>query len=187
MGSFLTNLFYCGSKRCLFTLLSAYIYILNYKESIVKQIRRSRNALMNSFKKENVCFYEDDGKYTIFVGVPGQNPIVTYGMCSWIYVPHKKTFAEISSGEKVIKSIPQIGATISYSVTNELVADMSEWLSDINYLSLNSVPPQLLLAGWSYDTGVPIYEFKLYILRLTDLFGNEEEFVLDPCEVRQET
>jgi len=185
MGSFLTNLFYCGSKRCLYTLLSVYGHILNYRDSFVKQIRQSRNALINSFKKETVYFYEDKGKYTVFVGVPGQQPIVSYGRCSWVYIPHKKTFVEISSEEKTIKSIPYIGATISYIVTNELVADMSEWLSDINYSSSKSVPPQLLLAGWSYDTGIPIYEFKLYILRLTDIFGNEEEFMLDT--LRQET
>ena len=179
MGSYLTNLFYCGSKRCLYTLLSVYIQLSNYKDNLLKQFRRSKNALSNSFKNELVYFYEDDGKYTVFVGLAGQRPLVSYGECSWVYIPHKKTFADILSDEGVIKSVPYIGATISYTVTNELVADMSEWLSDINYSSTKPVPPQLLLAGWSYDTGTPIYEFKLYTLRVTDVFGTEEEFILD--------
>jgi len=179
MGSFLAGAFYYCSRRCVHPLLSAYTYLLNYKETVVKQIYRTKNALVNSFKKETLYFYEDNGKYTVFVGVPGENPIVSYGSCSWVYVPHKKTFVEISSEEKTIKSIPYIGATISYKVTNELVQDMSEWLPDINQSSTSQLPPQLLLAAWSYDTGIPIYEFKLYILRVTDIFGNEEEFNLD--------
>jgi hypothetical protein len=126
-----------------------------------------------------IYFYEDDDKHTVFVGVEGETPLVSYGPCSWVYLPHKKTFAEISSDEGSIKSVPYIGATISYTATNELVADMSEWLSDINYSSSRLIPPQLLLAGWSYDTGNPIYEFKLYTLRVTDVFGTEEEFILD--------
>ena len=168
--------------------MAAYVYSMELWANCVYQFNRSLTALIDSFHKEVIYFYEDGIQYYPVPTVLREKPEFLTGNSTWTYDVKEKQFIEAHLDTSRKHRIPYLGASLTYRIpevdTNTqqpyTVGDLSEWIADQTIRSsTNELPLQVLVAAWAYCNRVPLMVgFKGYTLTVMNEEGDEISYSL---------
>lgn len=168
-------------------LLRAFLTVYGWTTRLSRQLRLSWTALMESFEPRAVKFYNvttsscvgsSCATYQPHSGILRSSPLYPLGICEWYYMLDDRLFLSSRAMETTATySLDVIGCSLHYTTNNEMVFDMSEWISDVEVTSQepNTIPPpQVLVGGFLLETGQTLWGPPSdYILRLTTLEGEQ--------------
>jgi len=163
--------------------LSTYAFLLDTGIRIKKQSYITMKAVLQSFQSEMILFYSYGNAYVPVLS----NSSKSHGSFSWLYSAETSTFYNSSFDTKhpSLHNLPMLGAGLCYileqSDSATSIGDLSEWIADQKVHSNSAdVPLQVLVSAWSYYTAKTMYyNYKNYILIITDMEGNETAYNLE--------
>jgi hypothetical protein len=165
--------------------MAAYVYAMELWANCIYQFNRSLIALIDSFHKEVIYFYEDGTQYYPVPTVLREKPAFLTGNSTWTYDVKEKQFIQSPQVDARKYRIPYLGASLTYTVyepdaITSTVGDLSEWIADQTILSsTNELPLQVLVAAWAYCNRVPLFVgFKGYTLTVMNEEGDEISYSL---------
>ena len=135
-------------------LIAMYYYnkFTKIAEPVYGQVLRTYNALCTSFETKGVLYFYEG----LYLPMNTLNNSTHSEKIRWYYILDKNLFVESLDFDNDLdtKKISWLSAEIFSN--NEQVADISDFISDIRYVSSDGLPPtvDILLGLWSYQNGL---------------------------------
>jgi hypothetical protein len=177
--------------------MAAYVYSMELWAKCVVQINRTFTAIVDSFHKEIIYFYEDRNNYYPFATVLRKKTHLFSGHYEWIYDVQAKQFIHNSVVDLRSHRIPYLGASLTYRIPELTdpswrtcdVGDLSEWIADQTILApTNELPFQVLVIAWAYCNNVSlIFDFKGYTLTVMNEDGDEIAYSLAGLDYEEDS
>jgi hypothetical protein len=177
--------------------MAAYVYAMELWAKCVVQINRTCTAIVDSFHKEIIYFYEDGNTYYPFATVLREKTHLFSGQYEWAYDVQAKQFIHNSVVGLRSHRIPYLGASLTYRIP-ELrdpswrtcdFGDLSEWMADQTILApTNELPFQVFVIAWAYCNNISlIFDFKGYTLTVMNEEGDEITYSLTGLEYEEDS
>lgn len=135
-------------------LMTMYYYnkLTKITQPIYTQVIKTYEALCDSFRKDEVLYFYEG----LYIPLNKLNNSTYSEKIKWYYILDKNLFIESleTINDPNYKKISWLAADI-YS-DNEKVADISDFINNISYISSDGLPPtvDILLGLWSYQNGL---------------------------------
>lgn len=165
--------FYSYIPKSIFPVLISWVsWSLEIKKQLYKQVNKTKLALLDSFKDENIYFLKNIAinKNVSLLGLRNEH--------EWMYDTSKNLFVKNGSETNTHKC-PWLSAEL---VCNELVVgDITEWLEGLRFQSKKDEYPSFscLVQSWAVINGHIITSLKDYKVKVLNELMEEEIFRLD--------
>jgi len=152
-----------------------YTFSLNILSMFFTQTKRTALSIVDSFSSETLYFFPESSIPLITSSNKRSiiNPKLE-GDC-WSFCNNK--FRNLQGINTTIKKLPYISASL-YKDTLE-VADLSEWIMNIEVLSSGQVPIRFIVLAWAYSTGATLESFLTCKYYLHVITTDGDEHILD--------
>lgn len=154
------------SPAFLTTVLNTYIYVKDGTTRVWNQTCYTTSAIKYSFQSQFIRFYKVGESFVPIHVFMGDVPHMMPGELQWIYDCTEKTFTEVNSATREVRTLPYIAATLTNEDGSETYADLSEWLGDVHTHSTDAfIPPQVLVGAFAFDTQTMLMRdlYRLYL------------------------
>lgn len=164
--------------------LSLQVSFLFCQEAMIRQSKRTINAILNSFATEHIVQIVNQEIHPIVY--TSYKPHNSHDDMIWDQNGDTQIFTHQNSDHFSRKrSIPFIGAALHHTTKGD-IAELSEWLMDQNQIGTDLPPLRILVNTFlQYETGHFLHNFKDYFLTVTDDEGNDQVFNLETEEAVQ--
>jgi hypothetical protein len=148
-----------------------YIWSTTFLERVIKQTQKTTRLLINSFSDETLYFFPDS---VVPLIVGNKTPIIIspdLESCCWSF--HKNVFKFITEENNISNKLPYLSASLYKDGT--FVADLSEWIQNIEVISHKELPIRFLVFAWAYQTNsiLESYTSSNYFLEVITIDGDE--------------
>jgi hypothetical protein len=148
-----------------------YIWSVAVIDKIITQSKKTSRLLVNSFSDETLYFFPEsiiplivtNNSLTII------NPDLESGCWSF----NKSIFRFMEEDSTVTKKIPYLSASLYKD--DVFLADLSEWIQNIEVISSRELPVRFLVFGWAYQNRIVLesYTTSKYFLEVITIDGDE--------------
>jgi hypothetical protein len=149
-----------------------YIWSTTFLERVIKQTQKTTKVIFNSFSDETLYFFPDS---IVPLIVGNKNPvIISPDLESNCWSFHNNIFKFMNDDNNYSsKKLPYLSACLYKD--NVFVADISEWIQNIEVISTQNLPSRFIVFAWAYQANIVLesYTTSSYFLEVITLDGDE--------------
>jgi hypothetical protein len=129
-------------------------------------------SIIDSFSSETLYFFPDS--VAPLVSSFNKKLVINPELERDCWSFSKNKFTYLFEGSTMVRKLPYISASLYKG--DVLVADLSEWLMDIEVLSSKDLPLRFIIFTWAHMTGKTLesYLSSNYVLHVITTDGEEE-------------
>jgi len=148
-----------------------YIWSTTFLERVIKQTQKTTKVIFNSFSDETLYFFPDS---IVPLIVGNKNPvIISPDLESNCWSFHNKIFKFMTEEDNISNKLPYLSASLYKD--GAFVADLSEWIQNIEVISSRNLPIRFLVFAWAYQSSFVLesYTASNYLLEVITIDGDE--------------
>jgi len=152
--------------------ISWYMYALTFFDNTLKQVKRTKNAVFDSFKTEKFYFLKNSNNIAvskILVAAVDYNDQYT-----WQFIPSQNLFIEKDSDSNT--RCTWLSAELFYE--DSLITDLTEWIDNLRFTSKNMPPVSCIIQAWAIKNNYQLESLEKYRIKVLNELMEEKSLVL---------